>query len=209
MQYPSDVLTKKILDKDKGNKDINLDELSKEELLKLLKTPEYLKSLSDEDVKELRAKDRTFHYIPYVFTQSSFEKEILEKILSMGNFISDNLEVYYNGDRNIASFKIECYKKEKERIKKIGLYTPDFLIIKREKNIINKVLIVETKGEGFATQQDFIDRRNYVESDFIKFNNKKYGYSKFDYLYIEEKLKEDDRIRKINEKIKNFFKEEK
>ena len=127
MQYPLDVLTKKILDKDKGNKDINLDELSKEELLKLLKTPEYLKSLSDEDVKELRAKDRTFHYIPYVFTQSSFEKEILEKILSMGNFISDNLEVYYNGDRNIASFKIECYKKEKERIKKIGLYTPDFL----------------------------------------------------------------------------------
>ena len=204
LQYPSDVLTKKILDKD-----INLDELSKEELLKLLKTPEYLKSLSDEDVKELRAKDRTFHYIPYVFTQSSFEKEILEKILSMGNFISDNLEVYYNGDRNIASFKIECYKKEKERIKKIGLYTPDFLIIKREKNIINKVLIVETKGEGFATQQDFIDRRNYVESDFIKFNNKKYGYSKFDYLYIEDTLKDNDIIEKLNEKIKNFFKEEK
>ena len=209
LQYPSDVLTKKILDKDKGNKDINLDELSKEELLKLLKTPEYLKSLSDEDVKELRAKDRTFHYIPYVFSQSSFEKEILEKILSMGNFISDNLEVYYNGDRNIASFRIECYKKEKERIKKIGLYTPDFLIIKREKNMINKVLIVETKGKGFSTQQEFLDRRNYVENDFIKFNNKKYGYSKFDYLYIEDTLKDNDIIEKLNEKIKNFFKEEK
>ena len=209
LQYPSDVLTKKILDKDKGNKDINLDELSKEELLKLLKTPEYLKSLSDEDVKELRAKDTTFHYIPYVFSQSSFEKEILEKILSMGNFISDNLEVYYNGDRNIASFRIECYKKEKERIKKIGLYTPDFLIIKREKNMINKVLIVETKGKGFSTQQEFLDRRNYVENDFIKFNNKKYGYSKFDYLYIEDTLKDNDLIEKLNEKIKNFFKEEK
>lgn len=209
LQYPSDVLTKKILDKDKGNKDINLDELSKEELLKLLKTPEYLKSLSDEDVKELRAKDTTFHYIPYVFSQSSFEKEILEKILSMGNFISDNLEVYYNGDRNIASFRIECYKKEKERIKKIGLYTPDFLIIKREKNMINKVLIVETKGKGFSTQQEFLDRRNYVENDFIKFNNKKYGYSKFDYLYIEDTLKDNDIIEKLNEKIKNFFKEEK
>lgn len=209
LQYPSDVLTKKILDKDKGNKDINLDELSKEELLKLLKTPEYLKSSSDEDVKELRAKDRTFHYIPYVFTQSFFEKEILEKILSMGNFISDNLEVYYNGDRNIASFKIECYKKEKERIKKIGLYTPDFLIIKREKNMINKVLIVETKGKGFSTQQEFLDRRNYVENEFIKFNNKKYGYSKFDYLYIEDTLKDNDIIEKLNEKIKIFFKEEK
>ena len=209
LQYPSDILTEKILDKDKGNKDINLDELSKEELLKLLKTPEYLKYLSDEDVKELRAKDKTFHYIPYVFTQSSFEKEILEKILSMGNFISDNLEVYYNGDRNIAPFRIECYKKEKERIKKIGLYTPDFLIIKREKNMINKVLIVETKGKGFSTQQEFLDRRNYVENDFIKFNNKKYGYSKFDYLYIEDTLKDNDIIEKLNEKIKNFFKEEK
>ena len=209
LQYPSDVLTKKILDKDKGNKDINLDELSKEELLKLLKTPEYLKSLSDEDVKELRAKDRTFHYIPYVFSQSSFEKEILEKILSMGNFISDNLEVYYNGDRNIASFRIECYKKEKERIKKIGLYTPDFLIIKREKNMINKVLIVETKGKGFSAQQEFLDKRSYVENEFIKFNNGKYGYSKFDYLYIEDTLKDNDIIEKLNEKIKNFFKEEK
>ena len=98
---------------------------------------------------------------------------------------------------------------ENERIKKIGLYTPDFLIIKREKNMINKVLIVETKGKGFSTQQEFLDRRNYVENDFIKFNNKKYGYSKFDYLYIEDTLKDNDIIEKLNEKIKNFFKEEK
>ena len=127
--------------KDKGNKDINLDELSKEELLKLLKTPEYLKSLSDEDVKELRAKDRTFHYIPYVFTQSSFEKEILEKILSIGNFISDNLEVYYNGDRNIASFKIECYKKEKERIE---------LFYNKEKENLWSKKIEKDKSKGFG-----------------------------------------------------------
>lgn len=209
LQYPTDSLTKKILDKDKGNKNINLDKLSREELLKLLQTPEYLKSLSDENTKELRVKDKTFHYIPYVFNQSSFEKEILENILSMRNFISNNLEVYYNGDRNIASFKIECYKKEKERIKKIGLYTPDFLIIKREENKISKVLIVETKGKGFATQQEFIDRKNYVENEFIKFNNEKYGYLKFDYLYIEDTLKSNDIIRKLNEKIINFFKEEK
>ena len=116
LQYPSDDLTKKILDKDKGNKDTNLDALSKEEILKLLKKTEYFKSLSDEDLKELREKDKTFHYIPYVFTQSSFEKKVLEDILSIESFISDNLEVYYNGDRNIASFRIECYKKEKERI---------------------------------------------------------------------------------------------
>ena len=127
----------------------------------------------------------------------------------MGNFISDNLEVYYNGDRNIASFRIECYKKEKERKEKLGFYTPDFLIIKREENKISKVLIVETKGKGFSNQPEFIDRRNYVENEFIKFNNKKYGYSKFDYLYIEDTLKDNDIIEKLNEKIKKFFKEEK
>ena len=43
----------------------------------------------------------------------------------------------------------------------------------------------------------------------IKFNNKKYGYSKFDYLYIEDTLKDNDIIEKLNEKIKKFFKEEK
>lgn len=209
LQYPSDDLTKKILDKDKGSKDTNLDALSKEEILKLLKKTEYFKSLSDEDLKELREKDKTFHYIPYVFTQSSFEKKVLEDILSIESFISDNLEVYYNGDRNIASFRIECYKNKKGKIKKIGFYTPDFLIIKRKEDEINKILIVEAKGEGFEKKPDFVDKKNYTENEFVKFNNKKYGYSKFDYLYIEEKLKEDDRIRKINEKIKNFFKEEK
>ena len=205
LQYPSDVLTVKILDKDKENKNVNLDELSREELLKLIK----LKSLSDADEKELRVKDKTFHYIPYVFAQSSFEKEVLENILSIESFISDNLEVYYNGDRNIASFRIECYKNEKGKIKKIGFYTPDFLIIKRKEDEINKILIVEAKGKGFEKQPDFVDKKNYTENEFIKFNNKKYGYSKFDYLYIEQKLKETDRIRKINEKIKDFFKEEK
>ena len=32
---------------------------------------------------------------------------------------------------------------------------------------------------------------DYIEKEFIKFNNKKFGYNKFDYLYIEESERDD------------------
>lgn len=210
LQYPNDEITSKILDMDlHGNKMINLEELSKEELLDLVKNnPEFLTNKNNEDVLELKMKDKTFHYVPYVFNQSSFEKSFLEKILSLYKFNSNNLEVFYNGDHNIASFRIECYKTEDKAVKKVGLYTPDFLVIKRnDSNKIDKVLMIETKGKGFKEQQEFIDRRNYVEKEFVKFNNKKFGYNKFDYLYIEDTLKENEISNKLNDKINEFFKE--
>ena len=153
-------------------------------------------------------RNRTFHYIPYIFSQSSFEKRFLEIMLSLYTFKANNLEIYYNGDHNIASFRIECFKTEDKKIKKVGLYTPDFLLIRRDKkNKINKVLIIETKGHGFSEQQGFIDRRNYVENEFIKMNNKHFGYNKFDYLYIEDTLSESEIISKVNDKLNKFLKE--
>lgn len=210
LQYPTDIITNKILDRDKnGNKDVVLEDLSKEELLELVKNnPEALVNKNNNNILELKMKDKTFHYVPYVFNQSFFEKLFLEKVLSLNRFSSSNLEVYYNGDHNIASFRIECYKTEDKVIKKVGLYTPDFLIIKRNKNNeIDKVLIVETKGRGFKEQSEFVDRRNYIEKEFIKFNNKKYGYNKFDYLYIEDTLTEDEIINKLDDKLYEFLKE--
>ena len=210
LQYPTDIITNKILDRDKnGNKDVVLEDLSKEELLELVKNnPEVLVNKNNSNILELRMKDKTFHYVPYVFNQSSFEKLFLEKVLSLNRFSSSNLEVYYNGDHNIASFRIECYKTEDKVIKKVGLYTPDFLIIRRNKNNeIDKVLIVETKGRGFKEQSEFVDRRNYIEKEFIKFNNKKYGYNKFNYLYIEDTLTEDEIINKLDDKLYEFLKE--
>lgn len=214
LQYPNDNIVKEILSTDRGeNKsNIDLDKLSKEELLELVKNnPEALmKNKKDNDILELEFKDKTFHYLPYVFIQSSFEKEVLEKILTLNKFKLNHLEIYYNGDRNIASFRIECYKTEDRKIKKVGLYTPDFLILRRDKdNIIDKVLMIETKGKGYSKQQDFIDRRNYVENEFIKFNNRKFGYNKFDYLYIEDTLSEKEILSKINDKLTIFLKEEK
>ena len=211
LQYPDNFIVNEILDKDNGKENkVDLDSLSKEELIKLAKeNPELLTNLGKEESNELKLSDRTFHYIPYVFSQSSFEKNFMKQILTLNRFNNSNLEVYYNGDHNISSFRIECFKTEDKKIKKVGLYTPDFLVINRKNNKVNKVLIVETKGSGFSKQQEFIDRRNYIEKDFIPFNNKKMGYKKFDYLYIEDTLKENEIISLFNDKIYEFFKEEK
>lgn len=210
LQFPNDEITSKVLIRDKnGDTKINFDKLSKEQLLDLVKNnPEALLNKNKDDVLELKMKDKTFHYIPYVFNQSSFEKTFLEKVLSLNRFTSNNLEIYYNGDHNIASFRIECYKTENKVLKKVGLYTPDFLIIRRDNdNKIDKVLIIETKGKGYKEQSEFIDRRNYIEKEFIKFNNKKFGYNKFDYLYIEDTLTDSQIISKLNDKLYEFLKE--
>ena len=211
LEYPNKNIVRQILDKDDNKEEIDLEKLSKEELLELVKTnPEAIlnKQEKNDESIELQMKDKTFHYIPYVFNQSSFEKIFLEKVLSLYKFKANNLEIYYNGDHNIASFRIECYKNEERKIKKVGLYTPDFLILRRDKNNkIDKVLIVETKGKGYSKQEEFLDRRKYVENEFIKFNNKKFGYNKFDYLYLEDSLTENEIISKINDKLNVFLKE--
>ena len=212
LQYPNDEITKKILDRDLGKK-VNLEELTKEEILELAKTNPELFSSSvkkDDEPVELAKKNRTFHYIPYVFSQSGYEKEFLEAVLPLGILDSNNLEIYYNGDRNIASFRIECFKTENRVVKNVGMYTPDFLIIRRNKdNKIDKVLIIETKGKGYIDQEEFKDRREYVENEFIKFNNKKFGYKKFDYLLVEDGLEKDDIKRVVNSKLHEFLEEEK
>lgn len=212
LQYPNDEITKKILDRDLGKK-VNLEELTKEEILELAKTNPELFSSSvkkDDEPVELAKKNRTFHYIPYVFSQSGYEKEFLEAVLPLGIFDSNNLEIYYNGDRNIASFRIECFKTENRIVKNVGMYTPDFLIIRRNKdNKIDKVLIIETKGKGYIDQEEFKDRREYVENEFIKINNKKFGYKKFDYLLVEDGLEKDDIKRVVNSKLHEFLEEEK
>ena len=211
LQYPDKFIVKEIIDKDNGiNKKIDLNSLSKEELLKILtENNGSIPKTMQEESFECSLSDRTFHYIPYVFNQSEFEKRFLKQVLVANKFKISNLEIYYNGDHNISSFRIECFKIENKKVKKVGLYTPDFLILQRKDNKIIKVLIVETKGQGFKNQQEFIDRRNYVEKEFIPFNNKKLGYKKFDYLYIEDTMTEKEILSLINNKIYEFFKEEK
>lgn len=211
MQYPKAEDVFMILDRDNNIPEIDIANLTPEDFKKTaLAHPEIILKLYQEESIVIKNREKTFHYLPYVFNQSLFEKTVLEKILSMNKFTNSKLEIYYNGDHNIANFKIDCYKTEDKKIKKVGLYTPDFLVIRRnDNNEIEKILIIETKGKGYSEQQEFKDRREYVEKEFIKFNNKKYGYNKFDYLYIEDTLKEKEIFCLINSEIDKFFKEEK
>lgn len=115
--------------------------------------------------------------------------------------------MYYNGDRAMTEFKIKCYKKSGGQWQYIGIYTPDFLIIKRRNNKIHKVIIAETKGEIYAKDPTFKDKKTFMETEFLKQNNTAYGYERFDYLYLEDTLSEKDRLSLTHQKICEFFKE--
>lgn len=151
-------------------------------------------------------KDRSFHYLPY-HTDSVFEQTFLKEILSFDEIESLGLEVYYNGDRAMTEFKIRCYKKSNGKWSYIGIYTPDFLVIKRKDNKIHKIIIVETKGEIYANDPVFKDKRNFMETEFAKQNNNAYGYNRFDYLYLEDTLTEKERLSLMHKKICEFYEE--
>ena len=118
----------------------------------------------------------------------------------------NDLEVYYNGDGHFTEFRIDCFKKNAhDQWKYIGRYTPDFLIVKRKDDRIHKALIIETKGALYAQDEAFKDRRAFVEDQFLKQNEEKFGYRRFDYLYLEDSLSDSDRINKTNDIINKFF----
>ena len=118
-----------------------------------------------------------------------------------------DLEVYYNGDRALTEFKIKCYQGSGGSWKYVGMYTPDFLIIKRKDGRIYKAIIVETKGAIYANDPTFREKRSFMEREFVRQNNAKFCYDRFDYLYLEDSLPEAERIRITHEKIGAFFKE--
>ena len=129
----------------------------------------------------------------------------LEIILSLGDIKRHNLEVYYNGDRSLSDFKIKCYRRSGQNKVYVGMYTPDFLVIQRKDGKIRKIVIVETKGKIYSNDPAFKDRRLFVENEFVAFNNKAFGYKRFDFLYLEDSLSERDRTRLIHDKINCFF----
>lgn len=206
--YPKKETTIHILDSDK-----NIDVIAKlqeaQENLKSLGFGHLMQNIDIEPV--FYHKDKTFQYIPYNFKQSKFELTILENILNLDTLSQLNLEIFYNGEKELSDFRIDCYKKNSSnnRWKRVGLYTPDFLIIKRENNNIDKVLILETKGSGFAEQSSFIDRIEFVKAEFLKLNNENKLENNiipsFEFLYIEDSNSIEQNINKINNSITNFF----
>lgn len=151
-------------------------------------------------------KDRSFHYLPYR-TDSGFEQKFLTEVLALDDIVKLGLEVYYNGDGALTEFKIKCYKNSEGNWSYVGMYTPDFLIIKRKDGKIYKAIIVETKGEIYKNDPSFKNKKSFVETEFLKQNNQAFGYKRFDYLYLEDTLSESDRIITTHNKICEFFEE--
>ena len=132
----------------------------------------------------------------------NLEKKFLsEEILPI---IRDkHLEVYFNGDDTLTEFKINCYSKQGSGWRYIGKYVPDFLLLSRnEDKQIDKVIIIETKGEGFAAK--FKDKLKFM-SAFVEKNNDKFGYKRFDFLYLEDVLTQEQRRIKTLKAIQDFF----
>lgn len=151
---------------------------------------------------EKSVNDRTYHYLPY-HLDSKLEEDYLYSVINHIMSVP-GVEFYFNGDDTLTDFRIRCYTKRGRAWKLDGYYYPDFLMLTRNSdNTINKVIIIETKGEGFAGK--FVPRRQFMDESFIKLNNDKIGYPRFEFLYIEDTLTQEERLQKTINKINSFL----
>ena len=203
--YPKQDLVERIIQDDKGKLKVDAKTQQMIDLAEATGNTSILELLRKQTASHPQ-KNRSFHYLPYR-TDSSFEQTFLDQVLALAEVESMDLEVYYNGDRAMTEFKIKCYKGDAGAWRYVGMYTPDFLIVKRKDGKIHKAIIVETKGAIYANDPTFKDKRSFMEREFTRQNNKAFGYKRFEYLYLEDSFPESDRIRLTHEKICSFFKE--
>lgn len=203
--YPKQDLVERIIQDDKGKLKVDAKTQKMMELTEEMGDAAILAMLRKKSSSHPQ-KNRSFHYLPY-HTDSSFEQTFLDQVLAMAEMDNLDLEVYYNGDRAMTEFKIKCYKGDAGAWRYVGMYTPDFLIVKRKDGKIHKAIIVETKGAIYANDPTFKDKRSFMEREFTQQNNKAFGYERFEYLYLEDSFPEAERIRLTHEKICAFFKE--
>ena len=72
---------------------------------------------------------------------------------------------------------------------------------------MTKRISIQQKGQIYAKDPVFKDKKNFMETEFSKQNNAVYGYERFDYLYLEDTMPEKDRLTQTHQKICEFFKE--
>lgn len=158
--------------------DMESDENSYEENLK-----EIIRRYNDK--MKIPNKEKSFNYIPYKM-DSNYEINFIKKALS--NLDELDVELYYNGYKNnlLQSLRI---------VTPYGLYTPDFLLLKRNENSeIEKILLIETKAEPFETPA----KEKFVQTQFIK-NNPNYSY-----VRIGDTANDDNEYNKMVKCIKEF-----
>lgn len=221
--YPNKNDAAKILEFDANNKPLEIDLAEKQRGYDAMKQSMETQGLAHfiptfeafqtgfEISDVVKRKDQTFHYLPYDFGASGasgFEFDLFKEALKDSDFQNkaNSLEIYYNGERGLTEFVIDCFAKNGKYWKNIGHYTPDFLMIRRDNtNEIHKVLIIETKGGVYA--EKFKSRKTFMEAEFLRVNNEKYGYARFDFLYLEDSQKIEANAAKLNAKINQFFTE--
>jgi len=219
--FPAEGDTAKILELDKSNKplDIDLAEVQKaydamKETLEAQGMGNFVPAFDSYSAQfdyspTVKSKNNSFHYLPYNFGgsgSSGFEIQALQETLRLADFKTKELEIYYNGERGLTEFVINCFAKEGKYWKNIGKYTTDFLIVKRTaKDKIHKALLIETKGALYAEDKVFQKKKNYVENEFLKLNQDKFGYQRFDFLYLEDSKNITANITKLNNKLNQFF----
>lgn len=202
--YPAPSDVKAILDGDR--KKLTGEQVLQEHERKVKKLQEEFGDLLSQiqpPSPAVRMKEVTLHYLPYDFHQSEFEKKFLEACLRLAEFKNRKLEIYYNGERGLTEFVINCFEKKNNFWKRLGEYTPDFLIMQRKGKKPHKILIVETKGEGFALK--FAPKKQFMENDFLHLNADQFGYSRFDFLFLRDDDTPETNITKLSEKIQEFF----
>jgi len=219
--YPDETDTAAILKLDQSGESANVDPGEIEKAYQVMKdaltasgmgkfAPDYETFKSEKEYSlPVKSKNNTFHYLPYNFGgsgSSGFEIDTFKLVLRLSGFIGKGLEIYYNGERGLTEFVIDCFEKAGKNWKPTGKYTTDFLVIKRtENNKIHKALLVETKGALYANDPRFQKKKNYVETEFLKLNTDKFGYQKFDFLYLEDSKNSSVNITQFNNKINLFF----
>lgn len=195
---PSQDEVKRIVDED-----CNPVTISEEERAMLLKFKARGISVDIPEVSN-SVFDRTYHYLPY-HLDSSLEDSYFNQIINHlrgGEF--PTVEFYFNGDETLTDFRIRCYAKRGNHWKMLGYYYPDFIMLTRkDDNTIDKVVIIETKGEGFAGK--FEPRKLFMKDMFVKFNNEKFGRKRFHFLYIEDTLNPEQRLQKTINEISSFL----
>ena len=198
--FPSQEDVKTIVDWDANaqNKVLSPEELALIEKMKKMGYP------MPEPTDPYPERGQTYHYLPYRF-DSGLEREFFkDSVLPILKSYQSQLEIYFNGDDTLTDFKIDCYKQTGREWRYIGKNVPDFLLLKRnEDGSIHRIIIIETKGEGFAAK--FADRRQFMETEFIHKNNDCFGYERFRFLYLEDTLTKEEREKKTIKAIKDFF----
>ena len=187
--YPNEVRERQILESDTGK-------LSPEEenLVRQLEEQGFTEAAESIRSNKLGSEAlNTFQYIPYRF-DSPFERDFYEIMMGLPQIEKYGLELYYNGDKSVADFRIDCFQERGGSWRKIGWYTPDFLLVQRVGDQLKKVLIIETKGAGYSKEEHFLARKAFTEQVFVPKNNAFFHQERFRYgLFIDSLAKDDIR----------------